>query len=46
VGVRAMESYENYRAEVRSKVERENKAAEKAAAKRKIESLKTKWRYL
>lgn len=46
VGVRAMESYENYRAEVRSKVERENKAVEKAAAKRKIESLKTKWRYL
>jgi len=46
VGVRAMESYENYRAEVRNKEERENKAAEKAAAKRKVEILKTKWRYL
>lgn len=46
VGVRAMESYENYRAEVRNKEERENKAAEKAAAKRKINNLKTKWRYL
>ena len=46
VGVRAMESYENYRAELRSKEERENKAVEKAAAKRKVEILKTKWRYL
>jgi HK97 family phage prohead protease len=46
VGVRAMESYENYRAEVRNKEEMKSRAAEKAAAKRKIESLKTKWRYL
>jgi HK97 family phage prohead protease len=46
VGVRAMESYENYRAEVRNKEEMKSRAAEKMAAKRKIESLKTKWRYL
>ena len=46
VGVRAMESYENYRAEVRNKEEMKSRAAEKAAAKRKVESLKTKWRYL
>ena len=46
VRVRAMESYENYRAEVRNKEEMKSRAAEKAAAKRKIESLKTKWRYL
>ena len=46
VGVRAMESYENYRAEVRNKEEMKSRAAEKAAAKRKVEILKTKWRYL
>ena len=46
VGVRAMESYENYRAEVRNKEEMKSRAAEKAAAKRKINNLKTKWRYL
>ena len=46
VGVRAMESYENYRAEVRNKEEMKSRAAEKMAAKRKINNLKTKWRYL
>ena len=46
VGVRAMESYENYRAEVRNKEEMKSKEAEKMAAKRKINNLKTKWRYL
>lgn len=46
VGVRAMESYENYRAEVRSLKEQASKEAENAINKRKIKYLKTKWRVL
>ena len=44
VGVRAMESYESYKAEIRSLQEQENKAAENAVNKRKIQSIKIKWR--